>query len=55
LSVHQEEQRLFVDALRACLGFAPLYAPDKPANYLNEVADVWELAPGCRRARRGST
>jgi hypothetical protein len=55
LGVHQEKQRLFVDALRAYLGFVPLYAPDKATNYLDEIANVWELAPGCRQACRKST
>lgn len=38
------EHQRFVDALRACLGLAPLYAPDKPSDYHQEFH--WPSARG---------
>lgn len=35
-SAEQDATRLFIDALRACLGLAPLYAPETPSVYGEE-------------------
>lgn len=53
ISEAQVEQRYFVDALRNCLGMAPLYAPEVRSSYFDERSNEWELAPGCRRSPTG--
>lgn len=49
MSHERIEVRDFVDALRDCLGFAPLYRTDEPSNYLHEHPNSNEMVPGCRR------
>ena len=56
MSVYPRRQQLrdFVDALRLCMGLAPLYKQvpaGLPVPYLNLYAG--KIGEGCRRAQRG--
>ena len=48
-SAEQDATRLFIDALRECLGLAPLYAPESASVYGEECSVA---ITGCPREGR---